>query len=143
MHRAKDGDTVRVHYTGKLEDGNIFDTSSQRQPLQFTLGESGVIQGVEEAVAGMAVGESKTIQVPPEKGYGQHREDLVFKVGRGTIPRTIEPTVGQRLQYRQPDGPPISLTVTQVSEDTVTLDSNHPLAGKELTFDLELVGIVE
>ncbi|NIO33175.1 MAG: peptidylprolyl isomerase [Gemmatimonadetes bacterium] len=143
MQKAKNGDTVRVHYTGKLKDGNVFDTSVRREPLEFTLGESKVIRGVQEAVAGMAVGESKTIQVPPDKAYGAHRRDQVFEVVRGELPATVEPEVGQRFEYRQPDGPAIPLTVTEVTEETVTLDGNHPLAGKELTFDLELVGIVE
>jgi FKBP-type peptidyl-prolyl cis-trans isomerase 2 len=144
MQKAKDGDTVRVHYTGRLQDGGVFDTSVQREPLQFTLGKSKVIRGVQEAVAGMAVGESKTVELPPDKAYGMHRDDLVFEVGRNAIPPTIEPKVGQRLEYRQQDGgPAVPLTVRDVNEQTVTLDSNHPLAGKRLTFDLELVGIVE
>ncbi|MGD2218047.1 MAG: FKBP-type peptidyl-prolyl cis-trans isomerase, partial [Gemmatimonadales bacterium] len=122
MHKAKDGDTVQVHYTGKLEGGAVFDTSVQREPLQFTLGKSKVIRGVQEAVAGMAVGETKTVEVSPDKAYGMHREDLVFQVGRRAIPPTIEPKVGQRLEYRQPDGgPAVPLTVREVTDQTVTL----------------------
>ncbi len=142
MLSAKNGDTVRVHYTGKLEDGTIFDTSARREPLQFTLGERSLIRGFEQAVVGMAVGESKQVRIAADQAYGAHREDLVFEVERGVLPPNVEPTVGQRLEYRQKDGTPVPLTVTDVSDSTVTLDSNHPLAGKDLTFDLELVEIV-
>lgn len=142
MVRAKNGDTVRVHYTGKLEDGSVFDTSARREPLQFTLGERSLIRGFEQAVVGMAVGESKTVEIAPDQAYGPRREDLVVEVERDVLPPDVEPAVGQRLEYSRPNGTPIPLTVTNVSESTVTLDSNHPLAGKGLTFDLELVEII-
>jgi len=142
MEKAKAGDTVRVHYTGKLEDGTVFDTSAQRDPLEFTIGERGVIPGFEQAVVGMAAGDRKTVQLPPERAYGGHRSELVFEVERGDLPPDLEPEVGQQLEYREPDGESVPLTVTDVSESTVTLDANHPLAGEELTFDLELVDIV-
>lgn len=142
MERVKKADTVRVHYTGRLEDGKVFDTSVRREPLQFTLGQQSVIAGLQQAVVGMAVGERKTIQIAPDQAYGAHRQDLVFEVGRGELPPNVEPEIGQRLRYRHPDGQPIAFTVTSVSESTVTLDGNHPLAGKALTFDLELVEIV-
>ncbi len=142
MVRAKNGDTVRVHYTGKLEDGTIFDTSAGRDPLEFTLGERSLIRGFELAVVGMGVGESKTVEIAQDQAYGPHREDRVFEVQRGVLPPDVEPAVGQRFEYRQKDGTPLPLTVTDVSGTTVTLDSNHPLAGKDLTFDLKLVEIV-
>jgi peptidylprolyl isomerase len=142
MVRAKNGDTVRVHYTGKLEDGSVFDTSAGREPLRFAVGERSLIPGFEQAVVGMAVGESKTVEIASDRAYGPHRDDLVFEVERGALPPNVEPAVGQRFEYRPKDGTPVPLTLTDVSGSTVTLDSNHPLAGKDLTFDLELVEIV-
>jgi peptidylprolyl isomerase len=142
MEKAKSGDTVKVHYTGKLEDGRVFDTSAERQPLQFTLGQRNVIPGFEQAVVGMAAGEAKTVQISPEEAYGQHRSQLVFQVERAKLPADLEPEVGQQLEFRQQDGQAVPLMVTGVSESKVTLDANHPLAGKELTFDIKLVEIV-
>lgn len=142
MEKAKSGDTVKVHYTGKLEDGRVFDTSAQRQPLQFTLGQRSVIPGFEQAVVGMVAGEAKTVQIPPEKAYGQRRSQLVFHVERAKLPADLEPEVGQQLEFRQQDGQAVPLVVTGVSESKVTLDANHPLAGQELTFDITLVEIV-
>lgn len=141
MERAKTGDTVSVHYTGKLTDGTVFDSSAQREPLEFTIGERQVIAGFEQAVEGMAAGESKTVQIPPEEAYGPHQAELVFQVDRENLPTELDPEVGQRLAFQRPDGQTVPLTVTEVSESGVTLDANHPLAGEELTFDLELVGI--
>ncbi len=142
MEKAKDGDTVRVHYTGRLADGTVFDTSVDSEPLEFTLGENHVIPGFENAVVGMAAGEMKTIQVPPDQAYGPHHAELVFQVGREALPETLQPEVGQHLQLRRPDGQLVAFMVTDVSDAGVTLDANHPLAGKELTFDLQLVEIV-
>lgn len=141
MERAKTGDTVSVHYTGRLTDGTVFDSSAQREPLEFTLGESQVIAGFEEAVEGMAEGERKTVQILPENAYGPHHAELVFQIDRENLPGELEPEVGQRLAFQRPDGQTVPLTVTEVSASGVTLDANHPLAGEELTFDLELVGI--
>jgi peptidylprolyl isomerase len=142
MEKAKSGDTVKVHYTGKLEDGRVFDTSAEREPLQFTLGQRNVIAGFEQAVVGMAAGEAKTVQIRPEEAYGQHRSQLVFQVELAKLPADLEPEVGQQLEFRQQDGQTVPLRVTRVSESKVTLDANHPLAGKELTFDIQLVEIV-
>jgi peptidylprolyl isomerase len=142
MEKAKDGDTVRVHYTGRLADGTVFDTSVDSEPLEFTLGENHVIPGFENAVLGMAEGETKTVQVPPDLAYGPHHAELVFQVGREALPETLQPEVGQHLQLRRPDGQLVAFMVTDVSDAGVTLDANHPLAGKELTFDLQLVEIV-
>jgi peptidylprolyl isomerase len=141
MERAKTGDTVSVHYTGKLTDGTVFDSSTQREPLEFTLGERQVIAGFEQAVEGMVTGEKKTVQIPPEDAYGPHHAELVFQVERENLPTELDPEVGQRLAFQRPDGQTVPLTVTEVSASGVTLDANHPLAGEELTFDLELVGI--
>lgn len=141
MERAKNGDTVSVHYTGKFTDGTVFDSSVQREPLQFTLGEQQVIAGFEQAIAGMATGEKKTVQIQPDEAYGPHHGELVFQVERGNLPSEIDPEVGQRLTFQRPDGQTVPLTVTDVSESAVTLDANHPLAGRKLTFDLELIDI--
>jgi peptidylprolyl isomerase len=142
MRQAQQGDTVRVHYRGKLQDGSVVDASFDREPLQFTIGRGEVIPGFEEAVVGMNPGDSRTTELPVEKAFGPYREDKVAVVHKSQLAGQVEPTVGQRLQVRQPDAPPMNVTVTEVTESEVTLDANHPLAGKDLTFDIELVGIV-
>ncbi len=142
MALAKNGDTVKVHYTGRFEDGTVFDTSADSEPLQFTLGARHVIPGFERAVVGMQTGESKTVRIAPDQGYGSHQADLVFQVGRETLPEELDPEIGQHLELQQPNGERVMLTITEVSESTITLDANHPLAGKELTFNVELVEIV-
>jgi FKBP-type peptidyl-prolyl cis-trans isomerase 2 len=141
MPRAKAGDTVRIHYTGRLEDGTVFDSSVDRQPLEFTIGTGHVIPGVEEAVTGMAPGESKSAAIPAEQAYGPHREEMVAVVDRHELPPHIQPAVGQQLSVEQQDGRRFNVTVTDVSERTVTIDANHELAGKNLLFDLELVDV--
>jgi len=142
MAQAKTGDTVKVHYTGKLDDGTVFDTSADREPLQFTIGQGQLIPDFEQAVVGMNPGESKTVQIPSENAYGPHRQEMVMEVGRNEFPADLEPKVDQRLQVRQQDGQTFPVTVTAVSESSVTLDANHPLAGKDLTFDVQLTEIV-
>jgi len=139
---AKHGDTVKVHYTGKLEDGTVFDTSIERDPLQFTIGQGQVIPGFEKAVVGMNAGESKTTKAPADKAYGPYRKEMLLVVDRNQLPGDLKPTVGQQLQSRQADGRTIRVAVTDVSESSVTLDANHPLAGKDLTFDIQLIEIV-
>lgn len=139
---AKPGDIVKVHYTGKFEDGTIFESSLDREPLEFTLGEGQIISGFEEAVIGMASGESKTVKIPAEKAYGPHRKEMVIVVARDHFPGDIKLQIGERLQLSQTDGTPVIVTVADLSESTVTLDANHPLAGKELTFDIQLVDII-
>lgn len=141
MGRAKSGDTVRVHYTGKLEDGTVFDTSADRDPLEFTIGTGEVITGIEQAVTGMAPGESKSTTIPPEQGYGPRRQEMVVTVERERLPKEIDPQIGQRLAVQQQDGRQFEVTVTGVSEKAVTLDANHELAGTNLIFDLELVDV--
>ena len=141
--QAKTGDTVKIHYTGTREDGTVFDTSAEREPLAFTLGQGLVIPGFEQAVIGMKVGESKTVDIPVEQAYGPIRDDLIVVVERDQLPEDLEPEVGQQLQMTQTDGSYTVVTVTEVSETTITIDANHPLAGQNLTFEIELVEIVE
>ncbi len=142
MTQAKDGDTVKIHYTGRLQDGNIFDSSSGREPLQFNIGGGQVITGFEEAVSGMTVGEKKTAVIPCEKAYGKRDPSLVMVVDRKHVPAEITPEVGLRLQVGGPSGELLAVTVVEVSDENITLDANPPLAGEELTFDIELVEIV-
>ena len=140
MTEAKAGQTVKVHYTGTLEDGSEFDSSKGRDPLEFTLGAGQVIAGFDEAVTGMKVGDSKTVNIPSDEAYGPHHADLVHSVNRDQIPEEIDLFVGARLQASGPEGP-VNLMVTEVGDKTVAMDANHPLAGKDLTFALELVDI--
>lgn len=142
MTQAKDGDRVKVHYTGRLDDGTVFDSSMITDPLEFTVGEREVIEGFDEAVVGMSPGESRTVEIPPEKAYGYHRDELIVTVGRDKFPADIQPVVGKQLELRRrEDGETFPVTVTDVSESKVTLDGNHYLAGKELTFDIHLLEI--
>lgn len=142
MKLATHGDTVRVHYRGKLHDGSVFDETFDREPLRFTIGEGQVIQGFEEAVVGMKPGDTKTTELPVEKAFGPYLEDRVVKVPRNKFAQwDPEPTVNERLLIPQPDGSPIDVTVTEVTKSKVTVDLNDPLAGEELTIDIELVDI--
>ncbi|MFQ6112908.1 MAG: peptidylprolyl isomerase [bacterium] len=141
MTQVKHGDTVKVHYTGKLEDGTVFDSSIDGEPMQFKIGEGQLISGFEQAVVGMKPGETKSANVPANEAYGPHREDMVIVVERKKLPAHLNPEVGQQLQSIQ-GGQTIIVTVTDVSESTVTLDANHPLAGKNLFFDIHLIEIV-
>jgi peptidylprolyl isomerase len=139
MTPAKKGDTVKVHYTGKLADGTVFDSSQGREPLEFTIGKGQVIPGFEEAVTGMSPGETKTAAIPKDKAYGDRHEEMVMEVPRDQIPADIEPAVGQKLQVGMQAGQPVMVTVTKVTESGIELDANPPLAGKDLVFDIELV----
>jgi len=141
MAQAKNGDTVKVNYTGKLDDGSVFDASGDSGPLEFRIGEGKIISGFENAVVGMHPQESKTVRVPADEAYGPHRDELVAEVDRGQLPEDIKPEVGQYLTLRQPDNRNILVEITAVSDEKITLDANHPLAGKDLTFDIELVEI--
>ena len=140
MDHAKPGDTVRVHYTGTLLDGSVFDSSRSGEPLEFVLGKGQVISGVNDTVTGMEVGEERTVTVAAEDAYGPHRSDLTITVGRDRLPDHIEPAVGQQLQMTRA-GQVFRVTVQEVADDTVVLDANHPLAGEDLIFSLELVEI--
>lgn len=141
MAKVKQGDAVQVHYTGKLEDGTVFDTSEGNDPLTFTVGEQKVIPGFERAVQGMEPGQTKTAELSPEQAYGPRREDMVTEMERDQIPEDVDPEVGQQLQLRLQNGRTIPVVITDVADGTVTIDANHPLAGKTLVFDIELVDI--
>jgi len=138
---AAQGDTVRLHYPGRLDDGTVFDTSEGREPLEFTLGSGQVIPGFEKAVEGMEAGEEKTFTIPADEAYGPHQEDLVLKVPREHLPEGLEPQVGQMLQMQTADGQVFQVKVMEVAEDHMVLDANHPLAGQDLTFDIEVVDV--
>ncbi|MGL5804230.1 MAG: FKBP-type peptidyl-prolyl cis-trans isomerase [Xenococcaceae cyanobacterium] len=141
MVQAKAGDTVKVHYTGKLTDGTVFDSSFGNEPLRFTIGEGQVIPGFEHAAVGMDLGQSKTVTIPAEEAYGPHVRELVMIFAKEQIPPELSVEIGQQLQLHQDNGNPIPVVVTEVSDAEITLDANHPLAGEDLTFDLELVSI--
>lgn len=142
MSKVKDGDTVKVHYTGKLEDGSVFDSSVERDPLEITLGEGKLIPGFEKAVVGLEVGDKTTANIESADAYGDRREDLELSIERNQLPEDIEPQVGMQLQLNQPNGQPVPVQITKVEEENIMIDANHPLAGKDLTFDIELVDIV-
>ena len=142
MNQAAAGDTVRIHYTGTLTDGTQFDSSSGRDPLEFKLGGGEVIPGFDNAVNGMSVGDTKSVAIPPEEAYGVRHDQLVQEVPRSALPEELSPEVGMQLQSQSPDGQVMLLIVTEVTDDTVTVDGNHPLAGQTLNFDIELVDIV-
>lgn len=141
MAQAKEGDEVQVHYTGKLEDGTVFDTSQDGEPLSFTIGENRVIPGFESAVVGMEPGDSKTTEIEPDQAYGEHRDDMVMELDRDQIPEDVEPDVGQQLQLRLENGQTVPVLITALGEETVTIDANHPLAGRTLIFEIELVDV--
>jgi peptidylprolyl isomerase len=138
---AQQGDTVAVHYTGKLDSGEVFDSSRGRDPLEFQVGGGQVIAGFDRAVEGLAVGDSREVRIEPEEAYGEPREDLVVDVARGQFPDDAEPEVGQQVQVQVAPGQNRVATVTEVADDSIKLDLNHPLAGKALSFEVELVEI--
>lgn len=138
---AEKGDTVAVHYTGKLDDGEVFDSSRERDPLEFEVGSGQVIPGFDRAVEGLEVGESREFRIEPDEGYGEPREDLVVDVERSQFPDESKPQVGQQVQVQVAPGQNRVATITEIEDESVTLDLNHPLAGKPLTFDVELVEI--
>ena len=141
MSQAKTGDTVKIHYTGTLDDGSQFDSSTGRDPLEFTLGEGQVIPGFDKAVEGMAVGDSKSVNIPAEEAYGPRHDQMIQEVPLSALPDDLEPQVGMGLQARRPDGAMLDLTITAIGEESITVDGNHPLAGEALNFQLELVEI--
>ncbi len=140
MPQAQTGDTVAVHYTGKLNDGTVFDSSRDREPIEFTIGQQQVISGFDTAVAGMEPGQQQTITIAAEEAYGDRRDELIFAVPKEQFPEDVNPEEGQQLQMTQGDQVAV-VTVAEVGDDEVKLDANHPLAGKDLTFDIELVEI--
>jgi peptidylprolyl isomerase len=140
MQSATSGDTVRVHYTGKLDDGSVFDSSEGRDPLEFQLGGGQVIPGFEQAVEGMSPGDERSVTIAADEAYGPRRDELVLVVPRAELPAEMQPEVGQQLQLSQ-EGQSFIVTVADVNESEIILDANHPLAGEALTFELQLVDI--
>jgi peptidylprolyl isomerase len=141
MTQVKSGDTVRIHYTGTLDDGTVFDSSEGRDPLEFTVGSGQIIEGLDEALPGMEVGEKKKVVIPAEKAYGPLHDEARQAIPREQIPSDIPLEVGIQLQMQSPEGQIIAVTVVEITDSEVTLDANHPLAGKALTFDFEIVSI--
>ena len=142
MAQAKKGDTVKIHYTGKLTDNTVFDSSRSRDPFEFIIGSGQVIAGFEEGTLGMDIGQTKTVTIPCDKAYGPKNPDLVAVVARGHLPKDLDPKVGQRLGIHNENGQKIPVVITDLTEKDVTVDGNHPLAGENLVFELELVEIV-
>jgi peptidylprolyl isomerase len=138
---ATNGNTVSVHYSGSFLDGTIFDSSREREPLTFTIGAGQVIAGFNDAVEGMQVGDVRTVMITAKDAYGEYRDEWAIEVKPSDIPPEIKPEVGMDLEMHQEDGGSIPVRVTAVSEEAVTLDANHPLAGMDLTFEIELVSI--
>jgi peptidylprolyl isomerase len=143
MEQVKDGDVVRVHYTGKLINGKQFDSSKGREPLEFTVGAGQMIKGFDDAMPGMTVSEKKTINILPEDAYGQKDEQAIIEFPKKNIPKDMKLEVGMQLQLRNENGQPFPVTVAEIKDDVIVLDTNHSLAGKELVFDIELIEIVK
>lgn len=142
MAQAAIGDTVHIHYNGKLRDGTVFDTSEGREPLQFTIGQNTIIPKLEESIVGMETGDTATVEIAADDAYGPHRPDAVQTVERSMIPPHIDVTVGTQLQATAQNGQTVVLTVMEADDSSVTLDGNHPLAGEDLIFEIEVVEIV-
>ena len=142
MTQANTGDTVQIHYSGKLNDGTVFDFSDGKSPLEFKIGKNTVIPHLEQSVIGLTIGDKATVEINAENAYGPHQTDAIQTVDRSMIPQEVDLTVGSQLQATTPDDQTLLLKVAAVDDTTVTLDGNHPLAGQDLTFDIELVGIV-
>ena len=141
MSQAKQGDSVKVHYTGKLEDGTVFDSSLEDDPLEFIIGSGELIPGFEQAIVGMEPGQSKTEKIPSEQAYGPYAEEMVIEIDRSYMPPDFIPEVGQRMQVQQSDGQVVPVIITDLNAETVTLDANHPLAGQDLIFEIQLLEI--
>ena len=141
MTQAKQGDTVHVHYTGRFDDGSVFDSSEGRDPLSFKLGQGQVVPGFEKAILGMGAGEKKTEKIRSAEAYGPRLDQLTFTVPRENLPPGYDPQVGEMLRMETRDGRQMDVAVTDSDEGFVKLDANHPLAGKDLTFEIELVKI--
>jgi peptidylprolyl isomerase len=141
LSTAEQGSTVKVHYTGTLKNGQQFDSSREREPLEFTLGEGKLIPGFEEAVTGMEEGDVESITIPAKEAYGERRDDLVVEVSKEELPQNAEPEVGMQLELKNQDGQAIPVQITEIKDEVVVLDANHPLAGKDLNFEIELLEI--
>lgn len=141
MSRVKKDDTVKVHYTGKLNDGQVFDSSVNREPLEFKVGAGMMIPGFEKGVMDMELNEKKSISIPADEAYGEVKDDLFQEIPKDQLPKEIEPEVGMGLAAQMPDGRQQQLRIAEVKEDSIVVDANHPLAGKELNFEIEVVEI--
>jgi len=141
MKQASKGDNVKVHYKGSFDDGTLFDSSHGYEPLEFSIGEGQVIPAFEDAVIGMNLGETRSIRITADKAYGLYNEELVVVFSRDKLPADLQPEVGQAFRFQQCEGHSVEVKVTDVSESTVTFDANHPLAGKDLNFEIELIEI--
>lgn len=141
MLQVKKGDTVKVHYHGKLTDGTTFDSSEGRQPLEFEVGSGRVIKGFDEGVKGMSIGEKKTISIPADDAYGPKQEEMIIPFERKNFPPDIEPEVGMTLNMHSEDGNELPVVIAAITNDKIVLDANHPLAGKDLIFDIEVVDV--
>lgn len=142
MQQVKSGDTVKVHYHGKLTDGSTFDSSEGREPLEFEVGSGMVIAGFDEGVTGMSVGEKKTVHIPVDDAYGPKQEELLMEFPKDRFPQDVEPEVGMQLNMSNGSEQNFPVVIREIREDAVVLDANHPLSGEDLVFDLELVEIV-
>lgn len=143
MSKPENGDVVRIHYTGRLSDGTEFDSSRGRDPLQFEIGAGQIIEGLDRKISDMEEGSKETVTIPAAEAYGEHRPEQVQDIPRTAIPAQIEPAPGMQLQATTQAGQPVPVTVVGVTDDTVTLDANHPLAGRDLVFDVELLEIIK
>ena len=143
MKEAQVGDLVSVHYTGKLKNGEVFDSSKDRDPLEFTLGNKELLAGFEDGVVGMKPGESKSVTLEPQNAFGNRREDLLLKLPKKEFPQHITPSVGLQLRLSNAEGKEMTVVITEVGEESVTLDGNHPLSGQTVVFDIELLEIKE
>ncbi|MDT8309070.1 MAG: peptidylprolyl isomerase [Bacteroidales bacterium] len=141
MTKIKTNDTVAIHYTGKLENGDVFDSSANAEPLEFKVGEGKVIPGFEKEVIGMEVNETKSFTIPTEEAYGDRRDDLIQKVEKSMLPEDLKPELGMTLMSESPEGHQMMLKVTEIDDETITVDANHPLAGKDLSFDITVIDI--
>jgi len=142
MQQAQSGDKVKVHYHGTLKSGEIFDSSQGREPLEFTVGSGQVIKGFDEGVKGMQVGDKKKVEIPVQDAYGEKSNEMIFEFPKSQFPADMNPEVGAQLMMSDGSGQSFPVTITEVKEDSVLLDANHPLAGQDLIFDIELVEIV-
>jgi len=142
MKQANNGDTVKIHYTAKLESGRYLDTSKKRKPVKLTISDQGVLSGISKGVIGMSIGETKTITLPPEKACGPRRKELIFNLKKTVLPKNYQPAVGQHLKLKRRDGKIVKAAVTDITKNTVIVDANNPLAGKTLIFDIELLELV-
>ncbi len=138
----ENGQKVKIHYTGTLDDGSQFDSSAGRDPLEFEMGAGMVIPGFEKGVVDMEVGETKTIHIPAAEAYGEKRDEMIMEFERSQLPEDLEPQVGMGLQMQGPQGQAVPVQITAVAETTITIDANHPLAGQNLNFEMELIEVV-